>query len=214
MIGIESVDGKLHRELHHDFTLIGVDWQRLAGFIESHGGACHEYCTVPTSTPGKLISIYEVQPDVLGIAVSPNSAAALKIAPGQRWSERWPHPIWIRLGGHALDDSVKWPVPVRVLASSLRPAKQVMFSAGKTPSGGLELRRDATFATERIAEIVRTQLELQTKMLNLEFAREHAKPDTADLSGLLSSGTFQLIDDNVVGIWPVHNELIRSLQLQ
>jgi hypothetical protein len=63
-----------------------------------------------------------------------------------------------------------------------------------------------------MAETTRGQLELDTKMLKLELAREHQQPNPADLTGLLAAGTFQVIDTEVIGAWPIKKELLNSLQ--
>jgi hypothetical protein len=62
------------------------------------------------------------------------------------------------------------------------------------------------------ADTVRKQLEIETKMLKLELAHEHAQPNPADLTGLLTSGTFDVSGREVRGEWPVKKELLNALQ--
>ena len=49
-------------------------------------------------------------------------------------------------------------------------------------------------------------------MMTLELAREHEQPNAADLTGLLTAGSFQVVEKRVVGIWPVRKELLKTLQ--
>jgi hypothetical protein len=49
-------------------------------------------------------------------------------------------------------------------------------------------------------------------MLKLELAHEHAQPNPADLTGLLTSGRFETKGSDVTGGWPVRKELLKTLQ--
>jgi hypothetical protein len=49
-------------------------------------------------------------------------------------------------------------------------------------------------------------------MLQLELARENQQPNPADLTGLLTSGTFQSGNNHVFGTWPVRKELLKALE--
>jgi hypothetical protein len=41
--------------------------------------------------------------------------------------------------------------------------------------------------------------------------REHQRPNPADLSGVLTSGTFHSDGSRVVGSWPIEHEFIQNL---
>jgi hypothetical protein len=84
--------------------------------------------------------------------------------------------------------------------------------AAKGTDTAFDVRLDAQCPSEPTAEVTRNQLEIQTKMLRLELARERQQPNPADLSGLLTSGTFQIVDKHVIGNWPVSRELLKTLQ--
>ena len=49
-------------------------------------------------------------------------------------------------------------------------------------------------------------------MLKLELARERQAPSKADLTGLLTSGAFQVVHDRVEGTWVVAPELLENLE--
>lgn len=198
------------------FLLQGrFDWDRLTQYTRSRGGECHDYCVIRSTTPGKWASFERLQPDVVGIAVSPDSAAVRHLGKASRVQTSFPdQALWIRVPSASLDHLPAWPGPVRILATTLHAAQSLTFSAGAGSNGDLQLEMDAHFATERVAETVRNQLELETKMLKLELARENAKASDADLTGLLVSGSFQLVNSSVVAIWPIRRELLETLQIQ
>ena len=53
------------------------DWNKLKQYALAHGGVClHDYCTAPTSKPGRWANFLPIQSDVIGLAVSPNGTAA------------------------------------------------------------------------------------------------------------------------------------------
>jgi hypothetical protein len=103
------------------------------------------------------------------------------------------------------------PFAVRIFAISLQAAESVTLSLGSV-SSGLAVHLNAAFPNEAAAEAARNQMEIQTKMLKLQLAREQQQPSPADLAGLLTSGTFQVAQRRITGIWPVRPELLRALQ--
>jgi hypothetical protein len=114
-----------------------------------------------------------------------------------------------------LKNPVEMPLPLRIFAITLQSAESVVISLGAAEQSGqaaFEIRLDALCPNRVTADTIRNQLELQTKLLRLELTRERQKPSPADLTGLLTSGSFQVVDQRVVGRWPVRNELLRTLQ--
>jgi len=85
-------------------------------------------------------------------------------------------------------------------------------SAGENTNAAFDIKLRARCPNEATAETARNQLDIETKMLKLEFAREHETPNAADLTGLLTAGTFQVVNKQVVGTWPVAKELLKTLQ--
>jgi hypothetical protein len=93
---------------------------------------------------------------------------------------------------------------------ALESAKRVMFSLG--PEGDkFELAMDVVCGTPEEAAVLRTQLEGVTKLLLSLIAREKQTPSTRDLSGVLTSGSFQRETQHVIGRWPIDRAFLDSL---
>ena len=67
------------------------------------------------------------------------------------------------------------------------------LSAGHAEHGNeaFTVQLQAVFPNAPSADTTCKQLQIQTRMLRLELARENQQPNPADLTGLLMSGTFQ-----------------------
>jgi hypothetical protein len=136
--------------------------------------------------------------------------------PGRRMQEQSPdnsmkNPVWVKPSQKLMKTPADVPLAVRIFAITLQAAESVTLSLG-SGSGGISLQLNAGFPNEPTAEAARNQMEIQTKMLKLQLAREQQQPSPADLTGLLTSGTFQVVHQRVIGVWPVRQELLRALQ--
>ncbi len=195
-----------------------LDWSKLREYALSHGGRCEgKFCRIPTSKVGQWASFVPIQPDVMALAVSANSSAVEALEPpGHPRSEQIPaDPVWVKPSQALLKNPLALPVAMRIFAISLESAGPVVVSLGPaTGNAGavFNVKLTAECPIEATAEVIRNQLEIQTKMLKLELAREHAQPNPGDLTGLLTAGTFQVVDKHVIGIWPVRKELLNALQ--
>ena len=197
------------------------DWNRLKQYALQHGGVCQrDYCTAPTSKPGRWANFLPIQSDVLGLAVSPNGTAAdLLRPPGRRLQEQalatdstnLNNPVWVRPSQKLMKSPADVPLAVRIFAITLQAAESVNLSVGSAGSG-IAVQLNAGFPSEAAADTARSQMEIQTKMLKLQLAREQPQPSPADLTGLLTSGTFQVVHQRVIGVWLVRPELLRALQ--
>lgn len=182
------------------------DWNRVRRYMAQHGGA---------NEAGRWASFVAVQPDVLGLAVSVDRSAARKLLPhanSHASGNPPPYPVWVEPSQKLLHNPVDLPFPVRVLAIWLQSANPVVLSLGRATSADFELRLDATFANPVTAKTTRNQLEIETRMLKLELAREHRQPSADDLTGLLAAGTFEVSGTQLKGVWPVRKELLDSLR--
>jgi hypothetical protein len=103
---------------------------------------------------------------------------------------------------------------MRIFAISLQSADRVILSLGPATNQetAFSIELQATFPIEPTAETARKQLEIQTKMLTLGLERAHREPNPADLTGLLAAGTFQRVRNQVIGTWPVRQELLKTLE--
>jgi len=192
-------------------------WDKLRQYAAAHGGACRDdYCKAPASKPGRWANFFPVQPDVIALAISRNSAAADLLRPPGRRVQEQPNgnPVWVRVAQSALKTPSSLPLPLRIFAVILQATDSVVLSLGPPRSGQavFSVQLDAGFPNEPSADTARTQFEIQTKMLKLELAREHQQPNPADLTGLLTAGSFQVVKRHVIGSWPVRKDLLSALQ--
>ena len=193
------------------------DWGRLHEYALAHGGACKKgFCNLPTSKPGRWASFLPIQSDVMGLAVGNESNAALALSPRRdRISQQMPsQPVWVRVSRRLLENPLSLPVPVRIFFISLQFADRVLLSldSGTKNGAAFTLQLDAQCPTRASAETIKAQLELQTRILRTELAREHQQPSPADFTGLLVSGTFYVSNQHVIGTWPIRKELLKTLQ--
>jgi hypothetical protein len=193
------------------------DWSRLHDYVLAHGGSCkNSFCNLPTSKPGRWASFLSVQPDVMGLAVGNDRTAALALSPRrdrvvQQISSK---PVWVRVSRKLLGNPLSLPVPARIFFISLQFADRVLFSldSGAKDGAAFTLQLDAQCPSTATAETIKSQLQLQTRILRMELAREHQQPSPADLTGLLVSGSFQVSNQHVIGTWPIHKELLNTLR--
>lgn len=194
------------------------DWNRLRAYATAHGGTCTGgICNAPGSRAGRWTSFCSIQRDVLALALSTNALAAKALQPpGHSLAEALPpQPVWIRVSRKLLSDPATLPLAIRLFAISLQSANPVVLSLTSVDGDGdvpFRLELDAQCSNAAAADTIRNQLELDTKMLQLGLAREHAQRDPAGLSGLLTSGVFQVVDTRVVGRWPLRKALLKTLQ--
>ena len=201
------------------FLLRGrFDWGRLRGYVLDHRGSCaHKLCSVPTTTPGRWASFFSLQPDVMLLALSRDRLAAEKVRSAERQPRgRMPRQaVWVKISQDVLKNPMGLPEPVRIFAMSVQWADAVILSIDRTSGKAdawFELRLDAECPSQATAETIRNQLEIQTKMLKLELLRERQQPNPADLTGLLTAGSFEVNKTHAIGRWPVQRELVESLQ--
>jgi hypothetical protein len=193
------------------------DWSRLRAYAAAHGGSCAgELCYAPTSKAGRWASFYPIQPDVMALAVSPNRSAAqaLRGSKGAAGQFSTVQPVWVELSQSVLKDPGSLPLALRIFVMALESADSVILSL-KPAEGAdaqFQLELNARCATAAAAQAMRNQLEIDTKMLKLALVREHAPAGPADLTGLLTAGTFYVVDDHVTGRWPIRKELLKALE--
>lgn len=198
------------------------DWTRLKEYAARHGGGCdNAFCKVPTDRPGRWASYLQIQPGAIGLALSADPADVLLLSPRKIENAPAvpPQPVWITLPHALLADpqlagSESMPLPLRIFVLTLQSADSATVSLGLGAQGSqdFELRLDAQFQNAAAADTTRAQLEIDTRLLKLELERERQQPSRADLTGLLTSGTFFQAGNVVIGRWPVHPELLKSLQ--
>ncbi len=200
------------------FTLRGrFDWDRLRGYARNHGGSCgSDFCEIATSRPERWASFLRVQPDVIGLAVSRNRRAAEALRPPGKRSHQPAanEPVWVSVSPGTLRRVSELP-GMGMFAQALTPAEEVVLAltrAGGNEQNAFNVRLQAAFSDAASAGAARNQLQLDTKLLKLELARERQQPNPGDLTGLLTSGSFEVVDRHVVGVWPIRKEFVANLQ--
>lgn len=180
------------------------DWNRIAAYTRNHGGQ-------------KGIALVHIQPDVMAIAIGNDAALAAEIRAGQNpMQQPLPaDPVWVKLAPNLLRNPSSLPVALRIFLISLQSAKSVIVSLAPAPSGSsdaFEVKLDGECESAVAADTTKKQLQIDTTMLKIELAREHQQPNPADLTGLLTAGTFDTSGKDVRGEWPVRKELLKALQ--
>jgi hypothetical protein len=191
------------------------DWSRFRSYVARHNGRCTgESCALPASRPGQWLSFTEVQPDVMAAAVSSGSDASTRLAhtPLHPASSHSSDPLWVRPANSILENPTGLPAGVRIFAIALQSARSVTVSVGPSTNAAFDLKLVARFAHPTMADTARNQLDIDTRMLQLELAREHASANPADLTGLLTAGNFWTQKESLYGSWPVHKEFLDALR--
>jgi hypothetical protein len=190
---------------------------KIRQYEKAHGGDCaSEVCSLPASTPGRWLSFVEVQPDVIALAVSADKTAAHQLqreGPSQTrvLSDA---PVWLKPSPALLSNPAQLPVALRIFAIALQSADSAVVSLRSANDSGaaFEIEMNAWFPNQSAADSARAQLELNTKMLKLEFIREHKQAAPGDLASLLISGSFRSNAKELIASWPVQPELLQALE--
>jgi hypothetical protein len=185
-------------------------WDRFEVFARAHGGDCkRDACRVPATMPGRWVNFISIQPDVIGVAISPNQTAADDLRPpGRRMQAQLPDaPVWATLSHHLLTHPITLPLPFQIFAISMQEAESVTVSAELH-----SINLKAHFPNSATAETARTQLALQTKRLTTALAQGIEKPDHVSVAALLTAGSFSVAGTDVLGRWPLYPEFLKVLQ--
>jgi hypothetical protein len=196
------------------FLLKGrFNWKSLNAYAKRHGGVCRNtLCRMPGSTPERRISFFPLRPDVMALAVSPDEWAVTHLqlsrdavsipVPGR--------PVWLYVPGSRLQQVEDFPSGTQLFIKAMQPAESLVLGVG--PQGeGLEATMEVVCRSVRDAEVLQNQLEGITSVLKAIIASESQKPNTMDLSGVLTAGSFTRDDNRVLGRWPVGRAFLESL---
>jgi hypothetical protein len=192
------------------------NWKALEAYAAGHGGGCEKgFCRLPASTPGRHISFFALRPKVLALASGPNpwGAAAMRAAVATRPNLPAPsRPLWLYVPGAAFRSAggERMPAGTRLFAKALEEAESALLWVG--PAGaGLEAQLEASCKSEEAAVMLKAQLETVTDVLRKLISRTGGQPNPADLSGVLTQGTFRREGRRVIGRWPLARAFLESL---
>ena len=191
------------------------EWKKLESYAESQGGSCRNHmCRMPGSTPERRISFYPLQSSLMALAVSSDSSAALRLQEASSGAvqplELPSDPVWFSIPAENLKGAGRLPGGAHVFATALASADKILLSLG--PEGPqLEARLSVTCRNSADAAVLLLQLQHATSLLRDTITRENQKPDSKDLSGVLTAGVFQQAGRRVVGRWPLPTVFLESL---
>ena len=190
------------------------DWNNLQSYAREQGGTCRDgLCRMSGSTPERKISFFPLRPNLMGLAVGPDESAAVDLqstAARRRALELPNAPVWVSIPPALLKTGNDMPPGTRMFAHTMEDADDV--SIAMAPSGNrFEARLIVQCRSERQAAELAAQLGAITAMLREMIAREHQTPNPRDLSGVLTSGTFNHLGTRVLGSWPLEKGFVEGL---
>jgi hypothetical protein len=189
------------------------DWKALRAYAASQGGRCEsDLCRMQGSAPDRRISFFPLQSNLLALAVSPDDSAALRlhVASGDSSQPVLDAPIWLSIPTGMLRSGENLPDGARMFARSVGQAETVTLAFA--PEGQrLAARLNVLCRNELDAADVSLQLQRVTSLLREMIARENQKPNPADLSGVLTSGSFRSEGRRVYGYWPIERVFVKNV---
>lgn len=189
------------------------DWKALRDYAASQGGHCeNDLCRMQGSTPDRRISFFPLRSNLMALAVSPDDSAALRLntASSSPMAQLPAGPIWLSIPSSMLRSGENLPDGTRQFARSVGEAETVTLAF--TPEGRrLAAHLDVLCRNEVDAADVALQLQRVTGVLRTMIERENQKPNPADLSGVLTSGSFRPEGRRVYGYWPIERVFIENV---
>ncbi len=189
-------------------TLMAVagrfDLEKLKTYALAHGGRCAAtLCTMQGSAPERQISWMPAGRNLLAVGVGADPMTAALMGSGGRLAFRPPDAaLWLHLPGSELRPRDGLPPGLSAFLSGLEGAARAMLSVERRGTE-FAVALEAPAATPAQAGAMAERLTESTQMLTKLLARENRKPDPAELSGILASGTFRAEGSVVRGWWPI-----------
>jgi hypothetical protein len=199
----------------HYFLLQGrFDWAKLRSYVQQNGGSCRgDECTIQGSTPERIISFRPLRDDLMAMATARDDAGSRAIdrrTPTPAAFSVPNEPVWLHVPAEAIRSARELPPGTKTFAKALQPAERVIFTLGPAQNQ-FHLKMDVICRTQEDAAVLKAQLEGLTSLLQSFLSRERQKPNQADLSGVLTSGTFNRSGRHVIGTWTVQQSFLESL---
>jgi len=188
-------------------------WSKLEAYVRSQQGQCaNSICRMAGSTPERRISFFPLRSGIMAMAVSTDEFAAQRLAtPGTGPDPEVPHaPLWLSIPPSVLKSGENLPEGTRMFAHSIDRADSVSLEFA--PEGNrLAARLIVLCRNDQDAAEVATQLGRITALLREMIRREHQTPNPADLSGVLTSGSFRSQGHRAYGYWPIERKFIENM---
>lgn len=189
------------------------DWAKLRAYAASQGGRCDgSLCRMQGSQPDRRISFFPLRSDLMALAVSPDDSAALRLStPANTASFEPPAaPLWVSIPGTVLQSSENLPAETRSFAKTLSRANSMVLAL-EPEAKRFVARLEVRCRNQQDAAELAAQLNRLTDQLRHTFANERQKPNAADLTGVLVSGSFAQVDSRVTGYWPIERVFLENL---
>lgn len=190
------------------------DWKRLRSYAVEQGGSCYNaLCRMIGSQPSRMISFFPLQSGLMGMAVSKDEWAATRMQENQRNQRKIEipnDPVWVSVPSATLKSPDNLPAGTRMFARALENAENVTLSLGSRAQH-FEARLAVQCRSEQDASGLAGQLDRITTLIRESIAREKQTPNKADLSGVLTSGTFTRDGSRVLGRWPLERAFLEAL---
>jgi hypothetical protein len=202
-------DGRIYFALRGRFH-----WTNLRDYAVRQGGSCHnDFCVVAGSQPNRRISFYPLTPNVMAMAIGPDDFGAYQVASQQsKFVLAAPQePVWALIPAVALQSMDSLPTAAKAYVPALQGAEQIVFSVGANPAPQLQLGVRVTCKDLPSATALLVQFETTTRALRDLLARQRQKPDPADLSVVLASGSFRRDERQVFGAWPIPRAFVDTI---
>lgn len=188
------------------------DWKAIRAYALNHGGLCYNtLCRMTGSTPEKHISFYAVQQNVMALAVAQEDDAALRMQ--NEVATDLPPPsgaLWLYLPPAVLKSPDELPEGTVLFAKSVDQAKSVILNFA--PEGDhIAAKLDVLCRNDNEALVTATELSKVTEVLKSMIAHGGHRPDASDLTGVLSSGTFENKGPRVFGYWPIQQSFVENI---
>ena len=189
------------------------NWPKLRAYAESQNGRCDgALCRLQGSTPDRRISFFPIRSNLMALAVSADESAALRMASsgGAPEPEVPDAPAWVSIPSSVLRSGDSLPAETQMFARSMGRADSVVLSF---------VPENARFAAKLIvrcrdnrdAADLAAQLTGTTTVLQKVFAGQRHLPNSADLTGVLTAGSFRSDGARVYGYWPIERAFVENL---
>jgi hypothetical protein len=189
------------------------NWSKLRSYALSNDGDCPgSLCRMMGSTPDRHISYSPLRRATLGVAVSTDDLAVERLnRTGEGSAPQLPaSPVWLRIPGSLLKSSGDLPTGTRMFAHTMESANTVTLSLSQD-GNRLAARIEVVCSNEQDAASIASDLTHVTALLKDLIEREHQKPGAAELSGILTSGSFRSEGRRVYGYWPIERQFVTSM---
>ena len=198
----------------HYFVLEGhFDWDKLKAWATKQGGRCDgDYCHAKGSTADRIVSFRRLRKNLMALASTKDEsgARAIERRSPQNVYEIPGAPVWAHVPVEMVRSMPSYPAGTRLFAKALESAERALFTLTPSPEG-FHLAADVTCRTQEDAAILKAQMESITALLQKFIRLEKQQPNSADLSGILTAGTFERSGTRVKARWPVPKAFVDAL---